>query len=205
MKVIQGSSTTKINQGTSADLSYHRSFEDLRSVFEIESPPKIFGRPSGTNIFLGSSEDLGDGTSHKHLRDQRSFKDLRKIFAGRDQTIIVGKIIQETSQDLEIKDRSKIFEIKDHFQRPLKNLRDKDHSRISEIKYQSRNFSRTFISQIIRAFIECLRDQKSSMDIRKLFENQYHSRIFGRCWRSNIIQISSRSKIIQGPLENIHW
>ena len=205
MKVIQGSSTTKINQGTSAVLSYHRSFEDLRSVFEIESPPKIFGRPSGTNIILGSSEDLGDGTSHKHLRDQRSFKDLRKIFAGRDQTIIVGKIIQETSQDLEIKDRSKIFEIKDHFQRPSKNLRDKDHSRISEIKYQSRNFSRTFISQIIRAFIECLRDQKSSMDIRKLFENKYHSRIFGRCWRSNIIQISSRSKIIQGPLENIHW
>ena len=43
MKVIQGSSRSNIHKGTSADLSYHRSFEDLWSVFEIECPPKIFG------------------------------------------------------------------------------------------------------------------------------------------------------------------
>ena len=65
-----------------------------------------------SNIIQGSSEDAGDQMSFKYHRDQRSFKDLWKIFTGRYHTSIVGKIIQAPSKVFIIEDRSKIIKIK---------------------------------------------------------------------------------------------
>ena len=97
---------------------------------------------------------------------ERSFKHLQRSS--------LLKIVQRSS-------RLKVL------QRPLEDLRDEGHSRIFDNKDQPRNFGSSFISQIIRGSMQCLRDPKSSKNLRKTIGNKYHSRIFGRSWRWIII------------------
>ena len=139
---------------------------------------RIFGTSLRKNIIQGSSEDLGDQISVKYHRDQRSFKDLRKIF-DKDHS----KILQRSSGQRSIKDLPKIFVIK-------------DRSRISEIKDLSKTFGRYSLVEIIQGSLrstinqgtlEDLSYHRSFEDLRLVFVVKVHSRIFGRSYRWNII------------------
>ena len=124
------------------------------------------------------------------LREQISFKDLRKILEIKYYSNIIEikyhsrtfrrfslvEILQGSSErsikNLPRSSRSKSFQksLRSKFlQRPLEDLRDKSHSRIFEIKDQSRNFGRPFVSQIIPGSMDCLRDRMSSKDLRQTF------------------------------------
>ena len=137
-----------------------------------------------------------------------SFKDLRKVMAG--------------------KDLRKIFEFKNHSTTSGRSSRSKLFKYLRNtfhITDHSRIFRRSSRSKIIQGPSEDLREQISSKDLRdqisfknlrkmldiedqsRIFGIKDHPKVLGRSSISQILQMffgrSSRSKIIQGPSRNL--
>ena len=146
-EMIERSSRSKVS-GKSQSLE--------ESSRKMDDPPMVFGTSSRSKVTRGCS---------KVLRDQRSFRDPRKIFANKDHSRTFGRASS-----------SKVV------QGPLEDLRDgspfKDLCKVVEIKDYSRVFGSSSISKGIQGSSEDLWDQRSFKDLRNIFDIKYHLRIF---------------------------